>query len=82
MASQSSIRKSFWRSLGKTHSIYQKDSKCSATRASSDRRKPAYNDDEVEAILNARPLTPITMDPNEEEPLTPNHFLLGKSKVI
>ena len=37
---------------------------------------------EVEAILNACPLTPITMDPNDEEPLTPNHFLFGKSKVI
>ena len=31
----------------------------------------------VEGILNARPLTHLGMDPNDQEPLTPNHFLLG-----
>ena len=31
----------------------------------------------VEQALNARPLTPVTDDPEDLEALTPNHFLLG-----
>ncbi|XP_072168946.1 uncharacterized protein [Diadema setosum] len=34
---------------------------------------------EIEGILNARPLTRISMDANDEEPLTPNHLLLLRS---
>lgn len=32
---------------------------------------------EVESMLNARPLTHLSMDPKDPSPLTPYHFLLG-----
>ena len=35
----------------------------------------------VEQTLNARPITPVSDDPDDLEALTPNHFLLG-SRVI
>ena len=31
---------------------------------------------EVQGILNSRPLTPVSKDPKDLEPLTPNHLLL------
>lgn len=37
---------------------------------------------EAEAILNDRPISTVTQDPNDLEPLTPNHLLLLKGKPI
>ena len=36
---------------------------------------------EVEALLNARPLTHVPVDPSEPVILTPIHFLLGRASA-
>ena len=37
---------------------------------------------EVESIVNGRPITQVSSDPNDLEVLTPNHLLLLKSKPM
>lgn len=36
---------------------------------------------QIEGVLNSRPLTPMSSDPNDYEVLTPAHFLIGRSMV-
>lgn len=36
----------------------------------------------VETLMNSRPLTTVSDDPNDEPVLTPNHFLIGQKMWI
>ena len=37
---------------------------------------------EVEAIVNSRPLTPVSDDATDLEALTPNHFIMGRASTL
>ena len=36
---------------------------------------------EVESMLNTRPITPVSDDPNDLEALTPNHIIMGRANT-
>lgn len=36
---------------------------------------------EIENIVNSRPMTHVSIDPYDESPLTPNHFLIGPQNI-
>lgn len=75
MAVQSPIRSTLWRSVGKT------DQAVLQHQVMDDEMlQTAFC--EVESILNDRPITTVSADPNDLEPLTPNHLLQLKTKPL
>lgn len=36
----------------------------------------------AKGIMNSRPISPLSEDPNDIDPLTPFHFLIGRSITL
>ena len=36
---------------------------------------------EIEGAINSRPITPVSDDMNDFQPLIPNHFLIGRPSL-
>ncbi|KZS08091.1 Uncharacterized protein APZ42_028048 [Daphnia magna] len=80
MAFFSSVSAPFRGSMGKIGSIVQTCDEISVgTRLVTDRVLRTVVA-EVAALLNSRPLTHLSMDPDDPDPLTPNHFLNGGAR--
>jgi len=62
-ASIKSIKTHLYRVLGETHLTYEELNTILI---------------KIEAVLNSRPLTPLSSDPLDAAPLTPAHFLIGE----
>ena len=78
MEIQSPIRPSFWRSLGR---LIQRAKRTLLLILGS--RRLSFDTfltimEETESNLNSRPLTNVAEQPDNEEPSTPNHFLIRR----